>query len=82
MQIPTPNKLFEEFPLPLEDYNFVNSCKKTICRILNKEDPRLLLITGPCSIHDIPSALDYATKLQALSSSISPFFFSCYAGLF
>lgn len=75
MQIPSPEKLHSEFPLSPEDRNFINSCKKTICRILNGEDPRLLLITGPCSIHDIPSALEYATKLQTLSSSISPFFF-------
>ena len=37
-----------------------------IIRILRQEDPRVLVVIGPCSIHDEKSALEYATKLNAL----------------
>ncbi len=40
--------------------------RERIIRILRQEDPRLLIVIGPCSIHDEKSALEYATKLNAL----------------
>ncbi len=40
--------------------------RERIIRILRQEDPRLLVVIGPCSIHDEKSALEYATKLNAL----------------
>ena len=44
---------------------------REICRrILRGEDPRLLVIVGPCSIHDPISAIDYAKRLSALSKEV------------
>ena len=40
--------------------------RERIIRILRQEDPRLLVVIGPCSIHDEKSALEYAAKLNAL----------------
>lgn len=40
--------------------------RERVIRILRQEDPRLLVVIGPCSIHDEKSALEYATKLNAL----------------
>jgi 3-deoxy-7-phosphoheptulonate synthase len=40
--------------------------RERIIRILRQEDPRVLVVIGPCSIHDEKSALEYATKLNAL----------------
>jgi 3-deoxy-7-phosphoheptulonate synthase len=40
--------------------------RERIIRILRQEDPRLLVVIGPCSIHDEKSALEYASKLNAL----------------
>jgi len=40
--------------------------RERVIRILRQEDPRLLVVVGPCSIHDEKSALEYATKLNAL----------------
>jgi 3-deoxy-7-phosphoheptulonate synthase len=40
--------------------------RERIIRILRQEDPRLLVVIGPCSIHDQKSALEYATRLNAL----------------
>ena len=44
--------------------------RETCRRILRGEDPRLLVIVGPCSIHDPVSALDYAQRLAALSKEV------------
>ena len=45
--------------------------QRETCRsILRGEDPRLLVIVGPCSIHDPVSALDYARRLAALSKEV------------
>ena len=43
----------------------------TVQRILRGEDPRLLVVIGPCSIHDPEAAMDYARKLAALSAEVS-----------
>jgi len=40
--------------------------RERVIRILRQEDPRLLVVMGPCSIHDEKSAIEYATKLNAL----------------
>ncbi|HZL13821.1 MAG TPA: 3-deoxy-7-phosphoheptulonate synthase [Verrucomicrobiae bacterium] len=40
--------------------------RERIIRILRQEDPRLLVVVGPCSIHEEKSALEYAEKLNAL----------------
>ena len=40
--------------------------REAIRRILRQKDPRLLVVVGPCSIHDANGALEYAGKLNAL----------------
>lgn len=45
--------------------------RQTIQNILEGQDHRLLVITGPCSIHDTQSALDYAEKLKQLQATVS-----------
>ena len=42
-----------------------------IKKILQREDPRLFIIVGPCSIHDTGAALEYAEKLKALADQVS-----------
>ena len=44
----------------------VAQARERIIRILNQEDPRLLVVVGPCSIHDEKSALEYAARLSKL----------------
>jgi 3-deoxy-7-phosphoheptulonate synthase len=67
----TPRKVKEEFPASALISNQVLEHRKTICHILNGQDPRLLVIVGPCSIHDPLSALDYARRLAALAKELS-----------
>ena len=44
----------------------VARARERVVRILNQEDPRVLVVIGPCSIHDEKSALEYATRLSKL----------------
>jgi 3-deoxy-7-phosphoheptulonate synthase len=45
--------------------------RETVRRILAKEDPRLLVVIGPCSIHDTQAALEYATRLDQLRRELA-----------
>jgi 3-deoxy-7-phosphoheptulonate synthase len=45
--------------------------RERVIRILRQEDPRLLVVIGPCSIHDEKSALEYATRLSKLQKEFA-----------
>ncbi|WP_375083535.1 3-deoxy-7-phosphoheptulonate synthase [Providencia sp. SKLX074055] len=62
----TPQTLADEFPISVKVAENVTASRKRIEQILSGQDPRLLVIVGPCSIHDIDAAIEYATKLNAL----------------
>lgn len=74
MRLPTPQELKSEFSLlpPISDW--ISSARKTASRILKREDRRIVLILGPCSIHDIGQALEYGEKLKRLAQSTPHFF--------
>ena len=48
----------------------VQSARETIFSILDRKDPRLFLVVGPCSIHDPAAALDYARRLKQLADRV------------
>ena len=63
--LPPPEHLIRFFPIkgsPVE--KLVSNTRKTIHQILRGKDDRLLVIVGPCSIHDPKAALDYALRLK------------------
>ncbi|MEQ4673307.1 3-deoxy-7-phosphoheptulonate synthase [Providencia vermicola] len=62
----TPQTLADEFPISAKVAENVTASRKRIEQILSGQDPRLLVIVGPCSIHDIDAAIEYATKLNVL----------------
>lgn len=62
-----PAELKSLLPLTTRASKTVAMGRRTIRRILSGEDPRLLLVVGPCSIHDINAAWDYAQRLKALA---------------
>ncbi|EPL6455940.1 3-deoxy-7-phosphoheptulonate synthase [Providencia rettgeri] len=62
----TPQALADEFPISAEVAKNVTASRKRIEQILSGQDPRLLVIIGPCSIHDIDAAIEYAKKLNEL----------------
>jgi phospho-2-dehydro-3-deoxyheptonate aldolase len=51
---------------PSADVAATSPLTPRIEKILNGEDRRLLAIVGPCSIHDLDAAMDYARRLQVL----------------
>ena len=65
--LPPPEHLIRFFPIagtPVE--TLISGTRGAIRHIMNSEDDRLLVIIGPCSIHDPTAALDYARRLKAL----------------
>lgn len=62
----SPASLAAEHPLSAAMAHNITAARKRIARILTGEDPRLLVIIGPCSLHDPVAALDYAQRLVTL----------------
>ncbi len=62
----TPAELKKQLPASDNVYRFINESRKIIANIVHKKDPRFLVICGPCSIHDIDAAKEYAHKLKVL----------------
>jgi 3-deoxy-7-phosphoheptulonate synthase len=63
--LPPPEHLIRFFPIagtPVE--RLVGDTRNAVRRILAREDDRLLVVIGPCSIHDPAAALDYARRLK------------------
>ncbi|XBS70647.1 3-deoxy-7-phosphoheptulonate synthase [Acerihabitans sp. KWT182] len=67
----TPEELKRQLPLTREEQQSIAASRRTIADIIHGRDPRLLVVCGPCSIHDPDSALDYARRLLALSEELS-----------
>lgn len=67
----TPQQLKAEFPLAGAAQETVQQARQTIFDILDRKDPRLFVVVGPCSIHDPEAALDYAERLKALAPKIA-----------
>jgi 3-deoxy-7-phosphoheptulonate synthase len=62
----SPAQLAEQIPLSTATANFIMQSRKEIEAVISGEDKRLLVIIGPCSIHDTNAAIDYAKKLTVL----------------
>ncbi len=62
----TPAELAQRYPVSRPVAEHVNASRRRIEKIVNGEDRRLLVIVGPCSIHDLDAAMDYAHRLQKL----------------
>jgi len=62
----TPDALRNALPLSENGREFVKKSRVEISNIIHKKDHRLLVISGPCSVHDVESAKEYARKLKTL----------------
>ena len=69
-RLPTAAQLKQQLPLSDSLRQLVSRQRQAICAILNGEDSRLLIVVGPCSIHDPVAALEYASHLAALSHEL------------
>ena len=62
----TPNTLKAQLPASETANRTVVTGRQNVTRILEQKDSRLLVVAGPCSIHDVQGAIEYGTKLAAL----------------
>lgn len=68
--ISSPSQLKQDLPITESAATTVLSARKTIENIISKKDDRLLVIAGPCSIHDPTAAMEYACKLRNLQAAV------------
>src|SRR5699024_5071405 len=68
--LPTPGDLLTELPLTAEAAHQVAEHREQVRAVLEGTDHRLLVVVGPCSIHDPAAGLDYARRLAALRDEL------------
>ena len=69
--LPSPAALLAEVPKTEAQAEFVTRSRRDIHRLIFTDDRRLLLIVGPCSIHDVDAGREYARKLAALAREVA-----------
>lgn len=70
-ELNTPDEVMREIPRTLTATRTVTSARNAIHAILTGANDRLIVVVGPCSIHDPAAAIDYATRLAALRESLA-----------
>ena len=68
--LPTPAQVLADMPLSEAAQRVVVESRDAIRNVLHGRDDRLLVIVGPCSVHDPRAALDYARRLSALNGEL------------
>lgn len=66
----TPESLIQSLPTPIRLSDRIASFRKQAEHIIHGHDPRLLVVVGPCSIHDPDAAIEYALKLKQLANEL------------
>lgn len=67
----TPESLKEKYPLSHSNLHAIATSRQVIADIIHQRDPRLLVVCGPCSIHDVDAAIEYGERLQKLAEELS-----------
>ena len=67
----SPAELAEEVPQNTNSQALISKARNEIADILHKRDSRVLIITGPCSVHDPAAVLEYAEKLHPLAQEVA-----------
>lgn len=71
MLLPAPAELHTAVPLPPATASAVAAHRDTVAAVLDGRDPRLLVVVGPCSVHDTAAALDYAELLAGAAHRLA-----------
>jgi 3-deoxy-7-phosphoheptulonate synthase len=66
----TPERLLDELPLNDDRAEVVLRGRREVAAVLAGEDDRLLVVVGPCSVHDVDAALDYARRLTEQATEL------------
>ncbi len=69
--MPTPAELHARLPITAKATRAVQHGREALRNILDRKDPRMFVVVGPCSIHDPVAGLDYARRLHELSKEVS-----------
>ncbi|MDI6747277.1 MAG: 3-deoxy-7-phosphoheptulonate synthase [Rhodocyclaceae bacterium] len=69
--MPTPEEIHARVPLTERAAKTVVAGRRTLEAVLDRRDSRLLVVVGPCSIHDPVAGLDYAKRLMALAEEVA-----------
>jgi hypothetical protein len=67
----TPAEIKKRLPITPQAEEFVLQSRATLQRIIDRQDPRLFIVVGPCSIHDLRAARDYAQRLKQLAAEVA-----------
>lgn len=67
----TPAQLKETLPLSAAAREMISDSREVIQNILDRKDHRIFVVVGPCSIHDVSAAMDYARRLQVLAEELA-----------
>jgi 3-deoxy-7-phosphoheptulonate synthase len=70
-RLPSPAELKRDYPLSAKAADVVVTTRASIDNIMTRRDSRLLVLVGPCSIHDHDECMEYARRLKALSDEVS-----------
>jgi len=68
--MPTPEELHARLPLTNKAGETVMQGREALRKILDRKDPRMFVVVGPCSIHDPIAGLDYARRLKTLQDQV------------
>jgi 3-deoxy-7-phosphoheptulonate synthase len=71
----TPEEVKRRLPLTARAADTVLRLRETLRAILERRDPRLFVVVGPCSIHDVVAAREYADRLKRLADQVAPTLF-------
>jgi len=66
----TPDQLKAQLPLSTEVVTSIQNGRQEVRDILDRKDHRIFLVVGPCSIHDVEAAKDYAERLKGLAEEV------------
>ena len=66
----SPAELKSRLPLTEKAFATVKAGREAVRNILDGTDPRLLVVVGPCSIHDTKAAMEYAGRLKTLADEV------------
>ena len=81
-RLPSPDQLIEQIPLSDKASSCVAQARHEIEALLHGRDDRLLVVVGPCSIHDPALALDYAQRLLRVRDRLQGALIICMRGYF
>lgn len=70
-RMPSPDEITATLPLSDRAAQVVTEGRRTLQDILDRKDPRIFVVVGPCSIHDPVAGIDYARRLKALADEVA-----------